>query len=88
MMQHIRSELVSIDRARVTYPDTGSAYLSTDLLGGSRVRAYHDFADLSESGTLGDPSMATPEAGAKFHAAVVKELAAFIEDFAGWQVPE
>jgi creatinine amidohydrolase len=52
VMQHVRPELVDPSRAAVTYPDPGSCYLSTDLLGGSRVRTYHDFADLSESGTL------------------------------------
>jgi creatinine amidohydrolase len=88
MMQHIRPELVKIDRAKVTYPDPGSAYLSTDLLGGSRVRVYHDFGDLSESGTFGDPSLASPEAGARFHAAVVDEFVGFIEDFAGWRIPK
>jgi creatinine amidohydrolase len=88
MMQHIRPELVRIEQARVTYPDPGSAYLSTDLLGGSRVRTYHDFSDLSESGTFGDPSLASPEAGARFHAAVVDELVEFIEDFARWRVSE
>ena len=51
------------------------------------MRTYHDFGDLSESGTLGDPSLATPEKGAAFHAAVVGELVRFIEDFAGWTIP-
>ena len=88
MIQHIRPELVDIAAAEVTYPDTGSAYLSTDLLGGSRVRTYLDFRDLSPSGTLGDPSLASPEAGARFHAAVVDELTRFIEDFARWPIPE
>ena len=71
-----------------SYPDPGSAYLSTDLLGGSRVRIYHDFGDLSQSGTLGDPSLANVEAGARFNDAVVSELVRFIEDFAGWKIPE
>ena len=88
MIQHIRPELVQIDKAATTYPDPGSAYLTTDLLGGSAIRVYHDFADLSPSGTLGDPSLATPEKGAKFFGAVVAELAAFIEDFRGWKIPE
>jgi creatinine amidohydrolase len=87
MMQHLRPELVDIDAASVTYPDPGSRYLFTDLLGGSLARTYHDFADLSESGTLGDPSLASPGQGARFHAAVVEELAAFIADFATWQIP-
>jgi creatinine amidohydrolase len=87
MMQHLHPQLVAIERAHSTYPGTGSPYLTTDLLGGSRVRSYHDFADLSESGTLGDPSLASAEAGARFHAAVVEELVRFIEDFARWKIP-
>ena len=46
MMQHLRPELVALAMAEVTYPDPGSAYLSTDLLGGSRVRVYHDLMRL------------------------------------------
>jgi creatinine amidohydrolase len=87
MMQHVRPDLVAIERAAVTYPDVGSDYLTTDLLGSSVVRTYHDFGDLSESGTLGDPSPATPEKGLRFHDAVVGELVRFIEDFTQWKIP-
>jgi len=87
MMQHVRPDLVAIERAAVTYPDPGSPYLTTDLLGSSAIRTYHDFGDLSESGTLGDPSLATPEKGLRFHDAVVGELVRFIEDFARWTIP-
>jgi creatinine amidohydrolase/Fe(II)-dependent formamide hydrolase-like protein len=52
------------------------------------VRTYNDFADLSESGTLGDPSLASAEAGARFHDAVVQELVIFLEEFAGWRLQE
>jgi len=86
MMQHARPDLVNMERAKVTYPNTGSAYVSTDLLIGSRVRTYNDFGDLSESGTLGDPSLASPEAGARFHRAVVDELVQFIEEFSRWPI--
>ena len=47
MIQHIRPELVKMDKAATTYPDPGSPYLTTDLLGGSAIRVYHDFGDLS-----------------------------------------
>jgi creatinine amidohydrolase len=87
MMQHLRPELVEIEAAEVTYPDPGSRYLTTDLIGSSVVRTYHDFGDLSKSGTLGDPSLASPEQGARFHAAVVEELKIFIEDFSAWKIP-
>jgi creatinine amidohydrolase len=87
MMQHVRPELVEMDRAATTHPDPGSVYLTTDLLGSSRVRTYHDFGDLSAAGVLGDPSLATAGKGARFHAAVVEELVRFIEDFSHWRIP-
>jgi creatinine amidohydrolase len=88
MMQVVQPSLVHMDRAAVTYPDPGSSYLTTDLLGGQAVRVYHDFGDLSPTGTLGDPSLATPEAGQKFFAASVEALRGFVEDFRGWKIPE
>jgi creatinine amidohydrolase len=88
MVQHLRPDLVGIEDAATHYPDAGSAYLTTDLLGASAVRVYHDFGDLSPSGTLGDPGLASPEAGAAFFVAVTDALAAFIEDFRGWRIPE
>ena len=87
MLLHLRPELVALDEAQVTYPDPGSSYLSTDLLGSSAIRTYLDFADLSSSGTLGDPSLATPEKGARFFAAVTDELVDFLKDFSGWTIP-
>ena len=88
MMQAVNPALVHVDRATTTYPDPGSKYLTTDLLGGSAIRVYHDFGDLSPTGVLGDPSLATPEAGAKFLAATVAALRTFIEDFRGWPIPK
>jgi creatinine amidohydrolase len=86
MMLHVAPDLVHMEHAVTHYPDPGSAYLTTDLLGGSTVRTYQDFNDLSESGVLGDPALATAENGARFFAAVSDALARFIADFAGWPV--
>jgi creatinine amidohydrolase len=86
MMMVVREDLVHLDRAVTAYPDPGSPYLTTDLLGGSAIRTYHDFSDLSETGTFGDPMLASVEKGRAFHAAVVDELARFIEDFATWRM--
>jgi creatinine amidohydrolase/Fe(II)-dependent formamide hydrolase-like protein len=52
------------------------------------VRTYHDFADLSPTGTLGDPALATPEAGSAFFDVSAGELATFIDDFRSWAMPE
>ena len=85
LLMHLRGELVHPERAETCYPDPGSDYLTTDLLGASRVRTYLDFRDLSPSGTLGDPSLASGEKGARFLAAAAGALARFIEDFANLQ---
>lgn len=87
LIQHLRPDLVKIERAQTLYPDPGSDYLTTDLIGSQAVRVYHDFADLSATGTLGDPSLASPEAGEAFFAASVAALADFIADFRGWSIP-
>jgi creatinine amidohydrolase len=88
MVQHLRPELVKIEQAVTCYPDPGSRYLTTDLLGAQAIRLYHDFGDLSPTGTLGDPAFASPEAGKAFFAVVTGELAAFIADFRSWTIPE
>jgi len=87
MMLYLAPRLVAMSKAVSVYPDPGSPYLTTDLLGSSAVRTYLDFRDLSETGTLGDPALASAEKGARFHEAVVGSLARFIEDFATWRVP-
>lgn len=86
LLMHVRPDLVKVDRAVNHYPDTGTEYLTTDLLGASRVQSYLDFKDLSPSGTLGDPTLASAEKGARFFDAVTESLARFIDDFASWPV--
>ena len=89
MIQHIRPELVKMDRAATTYPDPGSRYLTTDLLGGSAVRIYHDFGDLSP--TRHARRSVARDAGERrgvLRRGGRRELAAFIEDFRGWTIPE
>ncbi|HEV7277403.1 MAG TPA: creatininase family protein [Devosiaceae bacterium] len=88
LMLHLHPELVRMERAATLYPDPGSIYLTTDLIGAQAVRVYHDFGDLSPTGTLGDPSLASAEAGEAFFDASVAALGAFIEDFRGWSIPE
>ncbi len=72
-------------KAAVThYPTPPSPRQSTDLFGSSTVGSYHDFKDLSPTGTLGDPSLATREKGETILRICVEELAAFIREFARW----
>jgi creatinine amidohydrolase len=86
MLLYLQPDLVTMNQATGTYPNPGSSYLTTDLLGSSAIRTYLDFKDLSQSGVLGDPSLASAEKGKRFFAASVDALVAFIKDFATWPV--
>jgi creatinine amidohydrolase len=88
LMLSVRSDLVHIERAVVKYPETGSRYLSTDLVGGNLVRTFIAFDDLSESGTFGDPGLASREKGEKFLAVCAAAFADFLRDFSTWPIPK
>ena len=87
LMLAVDPGLVHMGRAVVHYPDTGSTYLSTDLGRRSRVSTFLSFDDLSESGTLGDPGLASAEKGERFLAACAQALADFFGDFVNWPIP-
>jgi creatinine amidohydrolase len=77
-------ELVRMEAAVSCYPKPPSSRQSTDLFGASLVRSYHDFKDLSPTGTFGDPSLASAAKGETILRICVEELQALIEEFAGW----
>lgn len=88
LMLRLHPDLVRQERAVVRYPDPGSPYLSTDLVQPGSVRTFHAFDDLSESGTFGDPSLASETKGERFLSLSSEALAAFLKDFSRWPIPE
>lgn len=87
LMLAIDPRLVHTERAVVHYPDPGSTYLSTDLGRRSQVSTFLSFDDLSESGTFGDPGLASAEKGERFLEACSQALADFFADFVEWPIP-
>jgi len=75
---------VRMGEAVTHYPTMPSSRQVMDLFAGSSVRSYHDFKDLSPTGTLGDPSLASAEKGQTILRICVEELQAFLKEFAGW----
>ena len=43
-----------------------------------------EFHEVSKTGTIGDPELASAEKGKKFLDGIVKEVGAFVDDFAKW----
>lgn len=88
LIQHLHPELVREGAAAAHYPQSGTPYLSTDLTRGGPVASYVDFTDLSPTGVFGDPTLASPEQGARFFEACTAALAEFVADFLAWPVPD
>lgn len=86
LMLHLMPEAAHPDRAETCYPQTGSPYRQTDLFGANLARGYSDFRDLSPTGTLGDPSLASAKKGACIYAICVEETLALLRDFARWPI--
>jgi creatinine amidohydrolase len=80
----IHADLVDMPAAVSCYPQPPSSRQSTDLFGTSVVRGYYDFKDLSPSGTLGDPSLASRDKGEVILRICADELRAFLVEFATW----
>ena len=56
-----------------------------DLVG-AEISINHNVRDYSESGVLGDPTVADAEHGRQFMNAIVSELADLIVDFNRWEL--
>ena len=70
-------------------PIPARAYLTTDLLGGSAVRTYHDFGDLSPTRHARRSVARDAREGRRvLRAPWSASSSAFIEDFRGWTIPE
>jgi len=80
----LHPDQVDMSTAVPCYPRPPSPRQSTDLFGSSVVRGYHDFKDLSPTGTLGDPSLASREKGEMILGICVEELRTFLAEFATW----
>ena len=48
------------------------------------VYAVNEFHEISESGVVGHPDLATAEKGRRFFDAIVRDVAAFVEDLSTW----
>ena len=82
IMLHLRPDLVREDKANVTYRDEPYSHASREMFDSGTLSPYRSFAEMSETGELGDPTLATAEKGEKLLANLVVELAAIVREIA------
>jgi creatinine amidohydrolase len=87
MILRLRPELVKMEDARGANIPFESAFWSADSSGASRVSVARTFEQVSRTGALGHPELATAEKGEQLFAAAVREVAALVRELAAWQDP-
>lgn len=84
MVLCLRPELVDMAKAKGGLRDFPSEYYKPSSPGISRVTASRGFHQLSTTGAMGDPSLATADKGRHLLEAIVPEIVSFLTEFAGW----
>lgn len=82
----LHPERVAKDRVRRDGEGGRSSYIAPkDLQRAPRVIVVEDFEDLSETGTIGHPDLASAEKGERFLSGIAQALVRFVEDFVTWE---
>ena len=84
LMLHLHPDRVRMELARRDGPKHTSAYRKADMQYAKPVYSVNEFHEISESGVVGHPDLATAEKGQRFFEAIVRDVAAFIQDFLTW----
>jgi creatinine amidohydrolase len=84
IMLHLSPEEVRMDLARPDGPQHASPYRKADMQAVKPVYIVNEFHELSTSGVIGRPDLATAEKGKRFFDGIVRDVTAFIDDFLAW----
>jgi creatinine amidohydrolase len=84
LMLHLHPERVKMKRARRDGPKHTDVYRKSDMFYGRPVYFVNEFNEVTKTGVIGNPEIATAEKGRAFLAGIVKDVTAFVDDFAQW----
>jgi creatinine amidohydrolase len=85
MMLHLHPTRVRMDKAVRDGPGYTDPYRLADMQYGRPIFFVNEFHEISESGVVGHPDLATAEKGKRFLDGIVDAVAKFVEEFAGWE---
>jgi len=84
LMLSFHPDLVRMDLAQDERATEYSPYRRQELLSSGPVMAPDFFRDLTQSGVVGDPTLATSEKGARWAASIAARAADLIGDLSSW----
>jgi len=84
IMLHLHPDRVKMDRAIRDGPQHTDVYRRADMQVARPVYFVNEFHEVSQSGVVGHPDLATVEKGKRFLDGIVNDVSAFIDEFATW----
>jgi creatinine amidohydrolase len=81
-------DLIDMSRAAPAGPSPEMGYRRTDMLKPPPFSLINEFDELSASGVLGMPELATPEKGARFLDAAAQAVVGLIDEMGTWTFQE
>jgi creatinine amidohydrolase len=84
LMLHLHPERVRMELAAPDGPKHASPYRKGDLIQGRPIYSVSEFHEISETGVVGRPDLASAEKGARFFEGIVRDITAFVDDFLTW----
>jgi creatinine amidohydrolase len=85
IMLHLCPERVKLDRAVRDGPPYTDAYRKADMQHARPVFFVNEFHEVTKSGVMGHPDLASAEKGKRFLDGIVTEVAAFVDEFSRWE---
>jgi creatinine amidohydrolase len=84
MMLLLQEHLVHMDRARRDGPKHPSPFRKGDMQMGQPYYMVEEFHEISETGTVGHPDLASRQKGEQFYEGILNDLVAFVKDWQSW----
>jgi creatinine amidohydrolase len=85
IMLHLHPDRVKMDRAVRDGPKHTDPFRTADMQYARPVFFVNEFHEVSKTGVVGHPDLATPEKGERFLNGIVDGVGAFVDAFAGWE---
>jgi creatinine amidohydrolase len=86
LMLHLHPERVRMDLARRDGPAFQDVYRKADMQFPRPVYFVNEFHEVTGSGVVGHPDLATPETGKRFYDGIVAAVTEFVEHFLTWEI--
>jgi len=84
IMLYLHPEKVKPQLARRDGPKHKDIYRKSDMLHSRPVYFVNEFHEVSKTGTIGHPDLASAEKGEKFLNGIVREVLSFVDEFIKW----